>query len=129
MLTTALSITAWDAACQAVYNQPMLIKNEAGLYGTGPKMAINPKFCLVPRALQNTAWQMLKGEFVREENYTYDNILKGSAVPITVPEWTDADDWAAVCDPQSLPQSLSVNALASCPKSTPQAMNFLQPCL
>jgi hypothetical protein len=103
LLTTALSITAWDAACQAVYNQPMLIKNEAGLYGTGPKMAINPKFCLVPRALQNTAWQMLKGEFVREENYTYDNILKGSAVPITVPEWTDADDWAAVCDPAVAP--------------------------
>ena len=46
---------------------------------------------------------MLKGEFVREENYTYDNILKGSAVPITVPEWTDADDWAAVCDPAVAP--------------------------
>jgi hypothetical protein len=103
LLTTALSITAWDAACQAVYNQPMLIKNEVGLYGSGPKMAINPKFCLVPRALQNTAWQMLKGEFVREENYTYDNVLKGSAVPITVPEWTDADDWAAVCDPAVAP--------------------------
>jgi len=77
----------------------MLIKNAAGVYGTGPKMALNPKFCLVPRTLQNTAWQMLKGEFVREQDYVYDNILKGSAVPITVPEWTDAADWAAVCDP------------------------------
>ena len=66
-------------------------------------MAINPKFCLVPRALQNTAWQMLKGDFVRESNYVYDNILKGSAVPITVPEWTDATDWAAVCDPAVAP--------------------------
>jgi hypothetical protein len=103
LLTTALAISAWDAACQAVYNQPMLIKNAAGLYGTGPKMAINPKYCLVPRALQNTAWQMLKGEFVREATYVYDNILKGSAVPITVPEWTDATDWAAVCDPVIAP--------------------------
>lgn len=103
LLTTALSITAWDAACAAVYNQPMLIKNAAGMYGTGPKMAINPKFCLVPRALQNTAWQMLKGEFVREQDYVYDNVLKGSAVPLTVPEWTDATDWAAVCDPVVAP--------------------------
>jgi hypothetical protein len=103
LLTTALSIIAWEAVCTAVYNQPMLIKNAAGIYGTGPKMALNPKFCLVPRTLQNTAWQMLKGEFVREATYVYDNILKGSAVPITVPEWTDVDDWAAVCDPVIAP--------------------------
>ena len=103
LLTTALSINAWEAACQAVYDQPMLIKNAAGFYGTGPKMAVNPKFCLVPRALQNTAWQMLNGDFVREQDYVYDNILKGSAVPITVPEWTDTTDWAAVCDPVITP--------------------------
>ena len=103
LLTTALAIAAWESACQAVYNQPMLIKNAAGVYGTGPKMAINPTFCLVPRALQNTAWQMLKGEFVREATYVYDNVLKGSAVPVTVPEWTDATDWAAVCDPVIAP--------------------------
>ncbi len=103
LLTTALSIAAWDAACTAVYNQPMLIKNQPGLYGTGPKMALNPKFCLVPRTLQNTAWQMLTGSFVREATFVYDNVLKGSAVPITVPEWTDADDWAAACDPNVAP--------------------------
>ena len=103
LLTTALAMAAWDAACAAVYNQPLLIKNAVGYYGTGPKMAINPKFCLVPRALQNTAWQMLKGEFVREATYVYDNVLKGSAVPVTVPEWTDATDWAAVCDPAVAP--------------------------
>lgn len=103
LLTSALALTAWDAACAAVYNQPMLIKNAATFYGTGPKMAINPKFLLVPRALQNTAWQLLNGTFVREATYVYDNVLKGSAVPITVPEWTDANDWAAVCDPVIAP--------------------------
>ena len=103
LLTTALTIGQWDTVCAAVYNQPMLIKNAAGLYGTGPKMAINPKYCLVPRALQYTAWQMLQGTFVREATYTYDNVLKGSAVPVTVPEWTDADNWAAVCDPVVAP--------------------------
>jgi hypothetical protein len=103
LLTTALAIAAWDAACAAVYNQPLLIKNAAGLYGTGPKMAINPKFLLVPRALQNTAWQLLTGSFVNETDKMYDNVLKGSGVPVTVPEWTDANDWAAVCDPAVAP--------------------------
>ena len=103
LLTSALAIDRWEAACQAIYNQPMLIKNEVGLYGSGPKMAINPKFCLVPRALQYTAWQMLQGQFVRETDMMYDNILKGSAVPVTVPEWTDVNDWAAVCDPTIAP--------------------------
>ncbi len=103
LLTAALAINTWDLACAAVYNQPMLIKNAATYYGTGPKMAINPKFCLVPRALQNTAWQLLNGTFVREATYVYDNVLKGSAVPITVPEWTDANNWAAVCDPVIAP--------------------------
>ena len=103
-LTVApLAIAAWEAASQAVYDQPMLIKNHAMLAGTGPKMAINPKFCLVPRALQYTASQMLQGEFVREATFVYDNILKGSAVPITVPEWTDANNWAAACDPAIAP--------------------------
>ncbi|MBW6465658.1 MAG: hypothetical protein K0B06_04055 [Brevefilum sp.] len=103
LLTTALAIAAWDAACAAVYNQPLLIKNVAGLYGTGPKMAINPKFLLVPRTLQNTAWQLLTGSFVNETDKMYDNVLKGSGVPVTVPEWTDANDWAAVCDPAVAP--------------------------
>jgi hypothetical protein len=103
LLTTALSTTQWDTVCQAVYDQPMLIKNAAGIYGTGPKMAINPKFCLVPRALQKTAYEILTGEFVREATYVYDNVLKGSGVPVVVPEWTDSNNWAAACDPAIAP--------------------------
>ncbi len=37
----------WEAAC-CRHNQPMLIKNEVSSYGT-VKMALNPKYCLVPR--------------------------------------------------------------------------------
>jgi len=66
-------------------------------------MAINPKFMLVPRALGKTAWEICEGSFVREATYTYDNVLKGTAVPIIVPEWTDSTDWAAVCDPVVAP--------------------------
>ena len=50
-----LGTTAWNAAAKAVYNQPMLVANETGYYGTGKKMAIEPKFILVPRALRGAA--------------------------------------------------------------------------
>jgi hypothetical protein len=68
-----------------------------------PKWPSIPSSCLVPRALQNTAWQLLTGSFVNETDKMYDNVLKGSGVPVTVPEWTDATDWAAVCDPAVAP--------------------------
>jgi len=101
--TGVLDGDEWDAVCAAVYAQPMLVKNAATYYGTGPKMAVNPKYLLVPRGLQKTAFQILQGEFVREQDYVYDNVLKGTGVPLVVPEWTDADDWAAACDPVIVP--------------------------
>jgi hypothetical protein len=81
----------------------MLIKNESGSYGTGPALAINPKFMLIPRTLGKTAWEICAGNYVREEGYVYDNVLKGTAVPIVVPEWTDVNNWAAACDPVIAP--------------------------
>ena len=99
----ALNATNWDLVSAKVYAQPMLIKNQAGLYGTGPQMAVNPKFVLVPRALQKTALEICTGALVREADHVYDNVLKGSAVPLVVPEWTDANDWAAACDPRVAP--------------------------
>jgi hypothetical protein len=99
----ALSADEWDAVCAAVYDQPMLVKNAETYYGTGPKMAVNPKFLLIPRTLQKSAFQILQGEFVREQDYVYDNVLKGTGVPLVVPEWTDPVNWAAACDPVIAP--------------------------
>jgi hypothetical protein len=98
-----LSADEWDAVCEAVYNQPMLVKNAATYYGTGPKMAVNPKYLLVSRGQQKTAYQILQGNFVREQDYVYDNVLKGTAVPLLVPDWTDEVSWAAACDPVIAP--------------------------
>ncbi len=98
-----LSADEWDAVCSAVYDQPMLVKNADTYYGTGPKMAVNPKYLLIPRTQQKTAFQILQGEFVREQDYVYDNVLKGTGVPIVVPEWTDPVNWAAACDPAIAP--------------------------
>jgi hypothetical protein len=50
LLTAALAADKWDLVAAAVYNQPMLIKNATGYYGTGKKLAIEPRFCLIPRA-------------------------------------------------------------------------------
>lgn len=108
LLTTALGTdyTAWNAVALAVYNQPMLVKQAAGYYGTGKKLAIDPKFCLVPRALKAQAealflprWEARVDATATAGGPTYG----GHVVPVTVPEWTDATDWAAVCDPTIAP--------------------------
>jgi len=104
LLTTALAAAQWDVVSAAVYNQPMLIKNAAGLYGTGPKMAINPRYLLVPRALQLTGMKILYPSLENAANIYSENLQRGQPGDVvTVPEWTDATDWAAVCDPLIAP--------------------------
>jgi hypothetical protein len=104
LLTTALAAAEWDVVSKAVYDQPMLIKNAAGVYGTGPKMAINPRFCVVPRALQLTAMKVLYPSLENAANIYSENMQRGQPGDVvTVPEWSDATDWAAVCDPLIAP--------------------------
>jgi hypothetical protein len=104
LLTTALSSAQWEVVSAAVYNQPMLIKQDTGYYGTGPKMGINPRYCLVPRALQLTAKQILYPALERASQIYTENMQQGQPGDvITVPEWTDTNDWAAVADPAIAP--------------------------
>jgi hypothetical protein len=104
LLTGALSAAEWDAACTAVYNQPMLIKNAAGVYGTGPRMAVNPRYLLVPRSLQLAAMKVLYPSLENAANIYSENMQRGQPGDvITVPEWTDATNWAAACDPRIAP--------------------------
>ncbi len=102
--TGALSSAEWEAVSQAVYNQPMLIKNAAGLYGSGPKMAVNPRYLLVPRPLELTAKKILYPFWENAANIHSENLQRGEMGDVvTVPEWTDASDWAAACDPRIVP--------------------------
>ncbi len=104
LLTTALSAAQWEVVSTAVYNQPLLVKNAAGYYGTGPKMAVNPRYLLVPRPLQLTAMKILYPALENATNITSENLQRGQPGDvITVPEWTDATDWAAVVDPRIAP--------------------------
>jgi hypothetical protein len=102
LLTTALGTdyTAWEAVALAMFNQPMLVYNDTGYYGTGKAMAVDPKYCLVPRALRGAANTLFVS---RLSGYGIDNLYYGQVHPITVPEWTDATDWAAVADPNIIP--------------------------
>jgi hypothetical protein len=104
LLTAALSAAQWEAVSAAMYIQPQLIKNSAGIYGTGPKMGINPRFLLVPRALQLIARQVLYPSWQNAVNITSENLQQGQPGDVlTVPEWTDVTDWAAVIDPALAP--------------------------
>jgi len=104
LLTTALSAAEWDVVSSAVYAQPMLIKNAAGHYGTGPAMAINPRFLLVPRELQLAAMKILYPTLENAANIYSENLQRGQPGDVvTVPEWTEPTDWAAVCDPLIAP--------------------------
>lgn len=102
--TAALSASEWDTVQAAVYQQPMLIKNEAGVYGSGPALAINPRFVLVPRTLQLTGMKILYPSLENAANIYSENMQRGQPGDvITVPEWSDPSDWAAVCDPVLAP--------------------------
>jgi hypothetical protein len=102
--TTALSGGEWDVVSAAVFNQPMLVANESGYYGTGAKLALNPRFLLVPRALELSGKQIIYPTLERATQIYSENQQRGEPGDvIVVPEWTDANDWAAVVDPALVP--------------------------
>jgi len=104
LLTVALAAAQWEVVSAAVYNQPQLIKNAVGLYGTGPKIGLDPRYLLVPRALQLTAKKIMYPSLENLANITSENQQQGQPGDvIVVPEWTDATDWAAVVDPALVP--------------------------
>jgi hypothetical protein len=108
LLTTAIGAdyTAWNAIALSMYNQPMLVKNAAGYYGTGPKMAIEPKYALVPRALKAAAQALFVPRWASDV-ISIASIggpsWAGQVEVVTVPDWTDATDYAAVIDPAIAP--------------------------
>jgi hypothetical protein len=104
LLTTALSSSEWEVVSSAVYAQPLLIKQATGYYGTGAAMAINPRYCIVPRELELTAKRILYPWWDANDNKHSENLQRGSdGDVVVVPEWTDANNWAAVCDPNLVP--------------------------
>jgi hypothetical protein len=97
LLTTALSVTAYDAAYTA------MAKQTDQALGAGQKLVIEPKYLLVPVDLRATALQIRNSELIPgNANNDINPYYQGFEV-VQVPNWTDTDNWALVADPQQWP--------------------------
>ena len=98
--TAALTSAAWEAAGKAIYNQPLAVASG----GSAPKQALDARYLIVPRELRLAAMNLLYPSFAHESNIFSENMQKGQMGDvITCPEFTDANDWAAIADPRLAP--------------------------
>ena len=95
LLTTALS----HAAVVAVYTAMM--KQTDQPLGAGERLGVEnkPTHLLVPVDLRNVALEILNSDYVPGSGNLTNNQIKGDFEIVTVPNWTDATDWAAVSHP------------------------------
>jgi hypothetical protein len=106
--TTALSAAAWESTRQKMRDQAEHNSSE-------PLGALTaPRYLLVPNELEFTALQILATENIPgSANYNINPEAQGDAREarlrsarervIVMDLWTDANDWAAVADPQLYP--------------------------
>jgi hypothetical protein len=96
LITHFLDADNWDIAVQSMFEQ-----SEAGSSKT---LALRPKYLLVPIELEKRGRQVLGSDVEPVSGVFYDNVRKQAVDNvITVPEWTDEDNWAAVADPVIAP--------------------------
>lgn len=101
LATTALGTdaAAWRAARSECFQQPEL--------GGGKPLGIFPRYLLVPAELYDTALSILGYGEGMPTVYTPEAQGRGFAdprpIPLVVPEWTDATDWAYIVDPALFP--------------------------
>lgn len=95
--TAALSAAEWDNVIQAMFKQTEL--------NSGKRLGVRPRFLLVPIELEKTALQILgASQDPALTTAELDNVRRQSISDvIVVPEWSDANDWAAVADPALAP--------------------------
>jgi hypothetical protein len=105
--TTAFSAAAWEAARTRIFEQ--------ALPGTGKPLALWPTYCLTPIELYDDALAAFgygsgdvgkpNGGGTAQEVNVYANSRPGDPrpIPIVVPEWSDATDWAYIVDPRLHP--------------------------
>jgi hypothetical protein len=101
LATTALGTdaTAWRAARTAAFKQTEL--------GSSAYMGVYPKYLLVPADLYDVALTILGYGAGTPTAYTPEALARGPfdprPIPIVVPNWTDATDWAYMVDPAVWP--------------------------
>jgi len=93
--SSALSGDNWDAVIQAMFKQTEI--------NSSKRLAVRPSYCLVPIEMEKTALTIFTSEKEADGGDVYQNVRRRNAdAVITVPEWTDATDWAAAADPNDL---------------------------
>lgn len=105
LLTTGLSHSEFGVVRTAMRkqtDQPL---------GAGRKLLLQPKYILVPVDIETTALEIRNSELVPAQSggatsggaFQSQNLYRGQFEVIVVPDWTDADNWAAVADPMIAP--------------------------
>jgi len=91
--------TAWRAAAQECFKQTEI--------ESGKRLGLFPKYALVPVDLYHTALSVFGYGEGMPTSYEVFSLDRGESdprpVPLAVPDWTDTDDWAYVCDPRVFP--------------------------
>ena len=101
LATTALGTdaTAWRAARAECFQHVEV--------GSAAPLGIYPRFLLVPAELYDTALAILGYGEGMPTVYTPEAQSRGFAdprpIPLVVPDWTDATDWAYIVDPAVYP--------------------------
>ena len=107
LATVAFSATEWAAARKRLFAQTVP--------GTGSKLGLWPTFALLPVDLYDTALEVFgygtgdvgkpnSGGTAQTVNpYGESRLGDPRPIPIVVPEWTDATDWAQIVDPRLHP--------------------------
>lgn len=105
--TGALDASEWGLARQRIFGQTVP--------GTSSPLGLWPSFCLVPIELYDSALTLFgygTGDVGKpntagtaQEPNPYGGARPGDPrpIPVAVPEWTDANDWAYVVDPRLHP--------------------------
>jgi hypothetical protein len=102
--TSALAEATLETAKQTIYQQPMLVKQATGYVGIGPQQAVDGRYLLVPRPLQLTAMKLVYPTLQNASSiYSQNQQMGAPGDVVTVPDWTDTNDWALVADPLIAP--------------------------
>lgn len=99
LLTSAFDATAWRAARAECFQHAEL--------NSGAVLGIYPRFVLIPAELLDAALVAFGYGEGMPTTYTPEAQERGFAdprpVPVVVPDWTDATDWAYIVDPAVYP--------------------------
>ena len=99
ILTQPLTYENWQTAIETMYKMSQLNV-------TGRRIAVRPKFLLVPVELEAQGISVVTSDRRPGTDFN-DRVPVKRMLPeenvITVPHWTDAESWAAVADPNLCP--------------------------